>query len=152
MKSTILSIGGILIAVNLLFGLLLSAYAPFNMWFNTIVIAVTTIMLFLVQVISLKDAFKVSLTILLPISFFIKIVMGCLSPERIEDNWCVIVCLLITLVEALMIMVVSRTSKCVWRQQIRKSSRKKATSFSSYSIHVILAEGILTPNFRISHP
>lgn len=113
MKSTILSIGGILIAVNLLFGLLLSAYAPFNMWFNTIVIAVTTIMLFLIQVISLKDAFKVSLTILLPISFFIKLVMGCLSPERIEDNWCVIVCLLITLVEALIIMVVSRTSKCV---------------------------------------
>lgn len=113
MKSTILSIGGILIAVNLFLGMLLSAYGSFNMWFNTIVIAVSTVMLFLVQVMILKDAFKVSLTILLPISCLIKLILGCLSPDRIEDNWCVIVCLLFTIAEILMIIVVSRTSKCL---------------------------------------
>ncbi|MCQ2245408.1 MAG: hypothetical protein MJZ69_01305 [Bacteroidaceae bacterium] len=111
MKSTILSIGGILIVTNVLFGILLSAYGIFNMWFNTIMIAITTIMLFLVQANSLKDAFKVSLTILLPISCFMKFVLGCISPERLEDNWCVIVCMFITIVEVLMIMIISKTSK-----------------------------------------
>lgn len=113
MKSTILSIGGILIAVNLFLGMLLSAYGSFNMWFNTIVIAVSTVMLFLVQVMKLKDAFKVSLTILLPISCFIKLIFGCISPNRIEDNWCIVVCVIGTIAEILMIMIFSRTSKCL---------------------------------------
>lgn len=113
MKSIILSIGGILFVANLLFGLLLSVYAPFNMWYNTIVITISTVMILLVQTITIKEAYKVSLSISLPISCFIKLILGCLSPERIEDNWCIIICLLVTIVEVLLIIIVSRTSKCV---------------------------------------
>lgn len=111
MKSTILSIGGILIVTNLLFGLLISAYSSFNMWFNTIMIAITTILLFLVQTITLKDAFKVSLTILLPITGVVKLLLGFVSPEHFEDNWCVICCVLLAIFEIIMILVVNKVSK-----------------------------------------
>lgn len=110
MKTIILSIGGILIAVNLLFGMLLSVYGSFNMWFNTIVIAATTIMLYLVQTLSLKDAFRISLTVLLPITGCIKLLLGLVSPEHVEDNWCVICCVVITICEVVMLMAVHKVS------------------------------------------
>ena len=111
MKSTILSVGAVLIAVNLLFGLLLSAYDPFNMWFNTTIIVITVVLLLLVQTLQFKDALKVSLTILLPISCLIKLLLGSFAPEHFEDNWCVIICGLITIIEILMIIIVNKISK-----------------------------------------
>lgn len=108
-----LIIGGLIITVNILFGVLLSAYSPYNMWFNTAMIAITTIMLYLVQSVHLKDAFKVSLTILLPISGFLKFLLGLFAPSRFEDNWCVIVCTLITVFEIIVLLAVLKTSKYV---------------------------------------
>lgn len=104
MKSISLIVGGILVAVNLLFGLLLSSYSSFNMWFTTVVLILTTAFVYVVNTTCISDAAKVAFSILLPLSGGIKLVLGIVSPEQIEDNWCVIGCVVLTVIEIVMII------------------------------------------------
>lgn len=104
MKSIILTIGGILIAMNLLFGLLLSSYSAFNMLFTTVVLMLTTAFVYAVNAVRMSNASKVALSILLPLSGFVKLIFGIISPERIEDNWCMIVCVLLTVIELAIVL------------------------------------------------
>ena len=113
MKNLILIIGTILIATNILAGWLLSCYSSFNMWFATVVILITSALLYCVHISHIKDAFKVSLTILLPIMGLIKLLLGVFSPNHIQDNWCVIVCIIISLLEILILVIIDKTSKSV---------------------------------------
>ena len=115
MKSTILIIGGLLIVVNILFGLMLTVYAPFNMWMNTAIIAVTTALMFIVNALQIKDAFKVALTIFLPISGLVKLILCFFSPERLVDNWCVIVLVIITVIETITCFIMYKTSQYISR-------------------------------------
>lgn len=74
------------------------------MWFTTVVLILTTMLVYLVSVIRISSAAKVSFSILLPLSGGIKLVLGIVSPERIEDNWCVIGCVVLTVIEIVMIV------------------------------------------------
>ena len=104
MKSICLFLGGILIAMNLLFGLLLSSYSIFNMWLNTSILAITAAFVLVIHSIRLREAIKISFTILLSVSGFIKLLLGFIAPEHIEDNWCVIGCIILTAIEIIMIL------------------------------------------------
>lgn len=108
MKSAILSIGGILVAVNLMFGLLLSSYNAFNVGFTTVALILTITLIYVVHTVRLSDAAKVAFTILLPVSGFFKFVLGIISPARIEDNWCVIGCVLLTVIELVIVLCYHR--------------------------------------------
>ena len=99
MKSIILTIGSILVAVNLLFGLLISAYDAFNVGLTTVALIFTITLIYVVHTVRMSDAAKVAFTVLLPVSGFFKFVLGIISPARIEDNWCVICCVLLTVIE-----------------------------------------------------
>ena len=59
----ILSVGALLLSLNIIVGLLLSAYPIFNVCLNSTIIIVFTLMLLSIYKIKLKDAFKVSLKI-----------------------------------------------------------------------------------------
>lgn len=103
MKSIILTLGGILVAVNLMFGLLLSSYNAFNVGFTTVALILTTVLIYVVHTVRMSDAAKVAFTILLPVSGFVKLVLGIISPVRIEDNWCVIGSVLLTVIELVIV-------------------------------------------------
>lgn len=103
MKSITLIIGGILIVVNLILGLLLSSYNSFNVGFTTVALIMTTALIYVVHAVRMSDAAKVAFTILFPVSGFIKYVLGIMSPARIEDNWCVVACILLTLIELVIV-------------------------------------------------
>lgn len=108
MKSTILTIGGILVAVNLMFGLLLSSYNAFNVGFTTAVLILTSAFIYAVYTVRMSDAAKVAFTVLLPVSGFFKFVLGIISPTRIEDNWCVIGSVLLTVIELVIVLCYHR--------------------------------------------
>lgn len=110
MKSITLLIGGMLIAINLLFGLLISSYSSFNMLFNTIILVLTTLFVLIIYTVKFLNAVKVSFTILLTASGFIKLIMGTIAPEHIQDNWCVIACLALTMLELIMLTIYSKIS------------------------------------------
>lgn len=103
MKSITLIIGGILIVVNLILGLLLSSYNSFNVGFTTVALIMTTALIYVVHAVRMSDAAKVAFTILLPVSGFVKLVLGIISPVRIEDNWCVIGSVLLTVIELVIV-------------------------------------------------
>lgn len=105
MKTKIIAVSGILIAMNLLIGLLLSAYSGFNLLFSTVVLLVSAALVYLVHSIRVSDAIKVSFTLLFTLSGLIKYILSLVSPDHLVDNWGVIACIVITAFEVMLLVV-----------------------------------------------
>ena len=113
MKKTTIIITVILLILNLLFGYLLSAYKPFNIGFTSIVILLNGLLLYLLQSIKLKDAFAISLFFLFLTVGVIQFILGLISPQRIEDNGCVIGVIVLLAIECIVLLICSLTSKTI---------------------------------------
>lgn len=111
MKKRIIIIAAILLAVNLLAGLLLSAYEPFNICFTSIVIIATTVLICLLDTIQMKTAFAISLSGLFFFCGFAGFILGCVSPSQIEDNGCIIAAVLGFAIEIAILIICNYTSK-----------------------------------------
>jgi hypothetical protein len=111
MKNITLIIGIILFLANLLFGLILSAYPTFNMGLNCGVIAATTALLYTLRVITLKDGFYISLSMLFGMFGFIEFILGLFAPQQFENNWYLIAIILIVVIEAVILTVTHIVSK-----------------------------------------
>jgi len=111
MKNITLIIGIILLIANILFGLIISSYQPFNMWLNSGVIVAVTALLFAVGRITLKDAFKISLTFLFGFLGFIEFVLGLFAPQKFADNWYLIVIILFVIFKAIVLITTNIVSK-----------------------------------------
>ena len=111
MKKTILFSTIAVLVVNILAGLLLSSYHTFNWVATSVVVLFTAILMYITESITMKDAFRVSL----PFTFaFLGVMMFLLmlfSKNKLQDNWCVIVSLVILLVEVVGLFVMHRVSK-----------------------------------------
>ena len=90
MKKSIAIISFLWLVTNLLFGLLLSAYSWTNVAVSSTVIIITAVLLWLANSIVMKDAFKVSLTILFVLMGIVEYGIACFMPQHLEDNWGVI--------------------------------------------------------------
>ena len=62
MKNLTLTVGGIALALNLLFGVLLSGYSWFNVGFTSIVIVLTTLLIYLLRALPMKDGYAIGLS------------------------------------------------------------------------------------------
>lgn len=113
MKQTTVIITIILLAINLLFGLLLSAFKPFNVGFTSFVILLTGALVYLLQVIKLKDAFAISLSFIFSTIGVIQYVLGLISPQHIEDNGYVIATIVLLAIEVIILLICSLTSKSI---------------------------------------
>ncbi|MDR1181495.1 MAG: hypothetical protein LBL13_05925 [Bacteroidales bacterium] len=111
MKNITLITGIILLIANLLFGSILSVYPAFNMWLNCGVIAATTVLIYLLQIIKMKDAFHISLSFLFFLFGIIEFVLGLFAPQRYTDNLYLSVIILIVAFEAIMFIIVNLVSK-----------------------------------------
>ena len=111
MKKLTIIIAAILLAVNLLAGLLLSVYKPFNICFTSIVIIATTVLICLLDTIQMKTAFAISLSGLFTFGGFVGFILGCVSPSQIEDNGCIIAAVLGFAVEVGILLICNYTSK-----------------------------------------
>ena len=111
MKKLTVIIAAILLAVNLLAGLLLSAYEPFNICFTSIVIIATTILICLLDTIQMKTAFAISLSGLFLVGGLAGFILGCVSPSQIQDNGCIIAAVLGFAVEIAILLICNFTSQ-----------------------------------------
>ena len=111
MKNITLIAGIILLVANLLFGSMISGYATFNMLLNCSVIVATTVLLYAVGQIALKDGFKISLSFLFAIFGFIIFLFGLFAPQRYEDNLSLMAILLIVVFEAIVLAITCIVSK-----------------------------------------
>lgn len=102
MNKTIITLGSILAVVNLLIGLIVSAFGWINIVISTAIIVATTLLLLAISngYISLKDGFKVSLGFLIPAFGLIEYLFAVFMPNKFVDNWCLIVVILLCAMEA----------------------------------------------------
>ena len=86
MKNLTLVIGGIILLLNLVIGMIFSAYKPFNIGLNSAVIVVNTLMFYSLGVAQIKDGFKISLSFLFLIAAVIEFILALFVPETLENN------------------------------------------------------------------
>lgn len=111
MKKIILIIGIVLFLINGLFGFLLSGYEDFNVGFTSCAIAITTILLYLLYSINMRDGFAVGLTVLFMAIGVICYILGLVSEQSVQDNGCVIAAIILTAIEIIALLICNITSK-----------------------------------------
>lgn len=113
MKGLTFILGLLMLAINIVAGKILSAYAPFNMWANCGVIIVNVIFLWLVDVVHMKDGFRVSLNSLFPFLGVIEFLCIAFCRSQLEDNGTVIFVLLLILLQIILLLIANQTSRSI---------------------------------------
>lgn len=112
MKRSIFLIGSILVIVNLMLGMIISAYGYINLVASTVILVLTAVVLLLVNgLMSLKDGYVVSLNILIPIIGLIQYLIAIFMPSRFSDNWGLITLLVLIAIEAILLVATNSISK-----------------------------------------
>ena len=105
MKRLTLIIGVILLIINIAIGLIISAYSSFNMVVNCGIIAIVTGMIYALSIVHLRDAYRISLALLFAFLGIVEIVLGCLMPQQVQDNWYLLIEIILLSFEVLMILI-----------------------------------------------
>lgn len=113
MKRIIFIATALLLALNIVAGLILSGYKPFNVIFSSIAIFITGALLYSLQLIHLKDAYAISLSCLFVVLGLIEYVLGAVSPDYFQDNWIVLILSILIGLEVLITVVCSVATKKV---------------------------------------
>lgn len=100
----------ILLVTNILFGAILSCYDGFNMAVSSMVIFLTALTLYIVNSIRLKDAFKVSLTLLFALSGAIEFLISVFMPSHFSDNWGMIVIITLLILQGFILLLANTVS------------------------------------------
>ena len=111
MKQSIILIGSILVIVNLLLGLIISAYGCINLVTSTVILVLTAVVLILINGrMSLKDDYVGSLNILIPIIGLIQYLIAIFMPSRFSDNWGLITLLVLIAIEVIILVAANSIS------------------------------------------
>lgn len=113
MKNLTLTIGGIALALNLLFGFLLSGYEPFNVGFTSVVIVLTTLLIYLLRVVPMKDGFVIGLGFFFLFLGIVEFILGLVSQHSMTDNGKVIAVIILLAIQAGILLICSSVSKRV---------------------------------------
>ena len=111
MKKTISILGLSILVVNVLLGLLLSSYLLFNIVLNSIIIVIATLLIrYLIGSKSYKDGFKVSMPFIIAFLTMVQLILGTISANHVQDNWCIITIAVIYLFEFILMIIAKFTS------------------------------------------
>ena len=111
MKKITLMIGGTLFVINMLIGLLLSVYPLFNMCFTSMVIISTTLLLYLLSKIEIKDGLVIGLYSFFSFLGFIEMILGIVSCDSIQDNGCLVAAIILCAIQATSLVICNVVSK-----------------------------------------
>ena len=110
MKRIIILSTIVLLVMNLLFGAILSFYGGFNVAISSSIIAVTGLLLYLTDTIHLKDGYKISLLLIFGIGGLLEFVLSLVAPNRLTDNWWLILVIGLMAAEAILLIITSTVS------------------------------------------
>ena len=113
MKNITLITGGTLLLVNLIIGLLITAYPMFNLCFTSIVIAITTLLLYTLCKVNLKDGFIIGLSSLFSLLGLVELILGAVSGDSLQNNGCVITAVILIAIQVLTLVICNVVSKNV---------------------------------------
>lgn len=113
MKSPTLIICVILLALNIIFGFILSSYGWINVSLTSLAIIVNCLLMLLVSAMHIKDGFRVSFNCLLPLFTLIEIWCGIAAPNRFEDNGQLVAIIILIFIQVLLLVGANAISKSV---------------------------------------
>jgi hypothetical protein len=113
MKNLTLTIGGIALALNLLFGVLMSGYSWFNVGFTSIVIILTTLLIYLLRVVPMKDGFVIGLAFFFLFLGIVEFILGLISESSMTDNGIVVATIIMLAIQIGILLICSSISKRV---------------------------------------
>lgn len=105
MKKLLLIIGSLTLVLNVLLGLLLSRYDYFNMGVNCGVIVLNTALLLSLYWLNMRDAFRISFSFLFSFLAIVEIILGCLMPEKLQDNGYLIATIVLLFIEITLMVI-----------------------------------------------
>lgn len=111
MKKIFIYSGALLLMLNSLLGLILSAYEPFNWVLNDGVILVNIALFNYVAVSNIKDGFKFSMTMFFFVSGLAEFLLGLFMKSYFTDNLLLILMCLILIIQVGVLAVVRSISK-----------------------------------------
>ena len=111
MRQLILTLGTIFLLVNLAFGLVLKLFETFNLIFSSGIIVTTTIILFLVDYIKMKDAFKISMFLVNGVCGLIEYIIALIAEHNMPNNWYYVLLILIIAFQLILLTATNITSK-----------------------------------------
>jgi len=111
MKKVTLLSGITLLIANLLLGTIISGIGGYNLMVSSLVVIYTTVILYLVNVISLKDGFKVPLLLMFSFIGVISYILSFFAPNRFVDNWWLIIIVILITFETLLLLLTNEISK-----------------------------------------
>ena len=111
MKKIFIYSGALLLMLNSLLGLILSAYEPFNWVLNDGVILVNISLFNYVAVSNIKDGFKFSMTLFFFVSGLAEFLLGLFMKSYFTDNLLLILLCLILIIQVGVLAVVRSISK-----------------------------------------
>lgn len=104
MKHLNLIIGGILLVLNVLIWLIVSSYSTFNLCLTISAIVLFLALIGILKHYKLRDAFRVSLTVIFAFLMIVCLILGVLSPETFKDNGYIIAIIAILAVEVIILL------------------------------------------------
>lgn len=107
MKIIVLFTCTALLIVNILFSLLLTDYKGVQVLLSNGIIIISGIFTLLIAALPLKEGFKSSLYVVYPILGFMEILLSLFSPNKITDNWVMIVIILMVVFQLIFLFVIN---------------------------------------------
>lgn len=110
MKKLLLICGCLALVLNVLLGLLLSHYDYFNMGVNCGVIALNSVLLLCLYWLNMRDAYRISFSFLFSFFALVEIILGCLMPQKLQDNGYLIAIIVLIFIEITLIVITNLMS------------------------------------------
>lgn len=111
MKQIVLTLGVIFLFANLAFGLVLDSYDLFNLLMSSGVIIFTTIILMSIELIKMKDGFKVPLYVINSFCGIIEYTIALLAKNDMSNNWFYVVLIIAIAFQLVLLSAANITSK-----------------------------------------
>lgn len=87
MKQIVLTLGAIFLFANLAFGLVLESFDAFNLFMSSGVIIFTTIIQLYIELIKMKDGFKVPLYVINSFCGIVEYIITLIAKNDMSNNW-----------------------------------------------------------------
>lgn len=100
----------IILAINIITGLILSCYPLFNMILNTVVICSAFLCYAWLNKQKIASAFATALAFIIPILTIVQIIIGIIAPPQIKDNFGIIAIVCIFALEIFLLFAISKCS------------------------------------------
>lgn len=115
MKKVIVVTTAALLILNSILGHLISSFSLFNVVYTSIVILLTGTLLFLLQIIRMRDAFTIPLSFMFSVMGIVAYILGLIAPHEIEDNGYIIATIIMITFGFIILLICNITSKSIKR-------------------------------------